>query len=69
MIRPRLSLVGLLRAIFALGLGLAALRFASSFWYLAMTLASLAALLAAILGVIFLRGRERAYWAGFALFG
>src|SRR5262249_32339246 len=49
--------------------GLAALRNANELWAGLMLLFTLEAVGAAILGVILTRGRERAWWLGFAFFG
>jgi putative exporter of polyketide antibiotics len=67
--RFRPSIAGLLGLILAVGLGLAALRGSSSFWYSLTVLGTLTVLLTSILGAIFRRGRSRAFCTGFALFG
>jgi hypothetical protein len=74
--RPHLSIAALLQIVLAFGLGLAALRGASSrtilvtsFWTLVTALALLATLLGAVLGAIFLDGRSRAFAVGFGAFG
>jgi hypothetical protein len=48
--------------------GLASLRNANDLWVGIWLLTALAAVGVAILGAAFLRSRERAWWAGFALF-
>jgi hypothetical protein len=48
--------------------GLAALKNASDAWAGAMLLFALAAVGAAIVGAVMMRGRERAWWAAFAFF-
>jgi hypothetical protein len=67
--RSQTSLVGVISAASLIGLGCAALRYASDSW--ADGLFSLALLLigVAILGSIYRRGERRAFWAGFAMFG
>jgi hypothetical protein len=69
MVRPRFTVADALKGILVLGLALAALRGESPIWGLATSLAALGALLAAILGLIYLRGKGRAFAGGFALFG
>ena len=48
---------------------LASLRSASVWWTAAASTLTLAFLLTGVLGSIFLKGPDRAYWSGFALFG
>ena len=55
--------------VFVAGVGLAALRNANEFWAGMMLLLALAAVGNAVLGGLFSRGRERAWWVGFAVFG
>ena len=52
-----------------IALGLTGARSASTFWTTAASTLTLALLLAAILGAWLLAGTDRAFWAGFALFG
>jgi hypothetical protein len=49
--------------------GLAALRNANALWATVMTMVALAFVCVAALWAIFRRGRERAWWLGFALLG
>ncbi len=49
--------------------GLAALRNASALWATVMMMIALAFVLVAALWAVLLRGRERAWWLGFAVFG
>jgi hypothetical protein len=65
----RISLATLLAVIAVLALGLAGIVSASSFWTVAAATVTLALLLSAILGACLLDGDDRAFWAGFALFG
>ena len=65
----RISILGLMGVVVAAGLGLAALRDANELWAGLVLLADLAAVGTALLGVVYRRGRERAWWLGFALFG
>src|SRR5947199_2177269 len=69
MIRSRLSLAALLGLVFVCGLGLAAMRSPTVFWTTAATTVTLGLLLTGVLGAWFLRGPDRGFWAGFALFG
>jgi hypothetical protein len=69
MVPRRLSLAALMGIVIVAGLGLASLRFATVLWTAAATTVTLALLLSAVLGSLFLRGYNRAYWVGFALFG
>ena len=66
---PRISIRILMAFIFVAGVGLAALRNANEFWAGMMLLLALAAVGIAVLGGLFSRGRERAWWVGFAVFG
>ena len=65
----RFSILGMMSFVLALGVALAALRNASELWADLLLLLDLAAVGTAILGVIFLRCKERAWWLGFGLFG
>jgi hypothetical protein len=68
--RPRrISLASLLGIVAVFGLGLAGLKSSTVLWTTAATTVTLALLLAAVLGAVLLRGPERAFWLGFALFG
>ena len=65
----RFSIRTLMSAIVVSAIGLAALRNASDLWAGIMLLVALAAVGVAVLGAIILRGRDRCWWLGFALFG
>ena len=69
MLRPRVSLSGLIGCVLVCGLGLAALRNASPTWAGSILLLTLGLLAVAVLGVIYCREERRAWWLGFALFG
>jgi len=64
----RFSIASLMAFVLIFGVGLAALRNASELWAGMMLLVALGVVGAAVLGAIILRGRERAWWSGFALF-
>jgi hypothetical protein len=64
----RLSIAGMLGIVAALALGMAALFSAASLWLSAAATLTLAIFLSAVLGAILLRGSERAFCLGFALF-
>src|SRR5690242_7812633 len=67
---PRsVTIAGLLGLVLVVGMGLAALKSSTVLWTTASTTLVLALLLTAVAGGIFLRGTDRAYWIGFALFG
>ena len=67
---PRgISIAGLSGLIILIGTGLAALRMATVVWTNVASTVVLALLLTAVAGAIFVRGPERAYWTGFAIFG
>jgi hypothetical protein len=65
----RISIRTTMAFVLVVAVGLAALRNANDLWAGSMLLAAMAATGAAILGAILSRGRERAWWLGFALFG
>jgi hypothetical protein len=65
----RLSILGMMGIVLACGVALAALRNASELWAGILLLIDLGAVGVALLGVIYLRGKERAWWLGFGLFG
>ncbi len=67
--RPRFSIRSIMAAVLFAAVGLAALRHASDLTASLVVSATLLALGVATLGAAFLRGRRRAYWAGFAAFG
>lgn len=66
---PRLSIARLLAYVAALGLGLASLRSGSLAWVASLLTACLVILTMALVAAICLRGRRRAFWAGFSLAG
>jgi hypothetical protein len=65
----RTSVRGLMALIVVCAVGLAALRNANALWAGMLPLAALAAVGVAVLGAVILRGKERDWWLGFALFG
>jgi hypothetical protein len=65
----RISVAGLLGLVAVIAIGIASLRFATVAWTTAATTVTVGVLLAAVLGVIYLRGAARAFCVGFALFG
>jgi hypothetical protein len=65
----RFPIAGLMGAVLAIALGLAALRNATETWAGATFLVTCAVLCLAIVGVVCRRDAERAWWLGFALFG
>jgi hypothetical protein len=69
MIGPRFSLANLLGIVAVIALGLTGLSSATTFWTSAAATVTLGLLLAALLGAVLLRGADRAFWLGFALFG
>jgi hypothetical protein len=67
---PRgISIAGLAGIVIVLGTGMAALKSASVLWTNAASTVVLALFLSAVVGAIYLRGADRAYWVGFAVFG
>jgi hypothetical protein len=67
--RPRLSIGSALTIIGILGVALAAFRDPSYLWANVTFSTAFAALVLAIVNVLYSRGARRAYWAGFALCG
>jgi hypothetical protein len=67
--RYRISLAGSLGIVAVVAMGLAGMRSASSLWTTAAATMTLVLLLAAVLAARLLDGIDRAFWAGFALFG
>ncbi|MBI3463731.1 MAG: hypothetical protein HY000_11845 [Planctomycetes bacterium] len=65
----RFSLRGLLVAVAFIAFACAAVRFATDFWADAMFTLMMTVLLAAVLGIVFRRGEQRAHWIGFCVFG
>lgn len=64
----RFSIRSLMVLIVTSAVGLAALRNANELWAGMLMLLTLAAVGVAILGAVIMRGRERAWWLGFAVF-
>ena len=67
--RFRISLASLLGIVAVIAMGLAGMVSASSLWTTAAATICLAVLLSAVLAARLLTGIDRAFWAGFALFG
>lgn len=67
--RPRVSIAGLMGAVAAAAVGLAALRFSTPGWSGSIYLLTRAILGLAILLALHRSGPSRAWWLGFALFG
>jgi hypothetical protein len=65
----RISIRTLMAFILVSAVGLAALRNANELWAGMMLLLALASVGVAILGAALMKGRERAWWLGFAVFG
>jgi hypothetical protein len=65
----RTSIAGLMGIVGVVALGMAAMRSATVLWTAAASTITLALLLTAVVGAIWLRGPDRAYWSGFATFG
>lgn len=69
MIRPRISIAGMMIVLVALGLVLSSLRFPSDGAAAAVLLVTQAILAVAVLAVVYSTQERRAFWLGFALFG
>lgn len=67
--RFRFTIAGLMSLVGFCAFAAAALRFANRLWSSLVVTALLAALGVALLGMIFSRGPQRAFWVGFGLFG
>src|SRR5262245_5156858 len=67
--RYRISLAGSLGIVAVIAMGLAGMRSASSLWTMAAATVTLALLLSAVIAARLLDGLDRAFWAGFAVFG
>lgn len=67
--RFRISIATALSGVLILARGLASIRVGSRPWMLAVVSATVIFKTAAIAGAIVARGRSRAFWVGFALFG
>jgi hypothetical protein len=65
----RISLASSLGIVAVIAMGLAGMVSASSLWTTAAATVCLAVLLSAVLASFLLTGIDRAFWAGFALFG
>lgn len=65
----RLTIAGMLWMVATVGVCFAALRSATAVWAGLMAVMILAALLSGAVAAVFSRGRERAFWLGFAAFG
>src|SRR6516165_8500643 len=65
----RSSIRTLMAYVFVTAVGLSAIRNANEFWATVLTIVALASVCGAVLGAILLRGRERAWWLGFAVLG
>ncbi len=65
----RFSLLMLLGIVALIAVNIAALRTGDWFWCRLLFTLTLTVHLAAILGAVYRRGSERAFWIGFALFG
>jgi hypothetical protein len=65
----RISIRTLMAFVLVSAVGLAALRNADELWAGMMLLLALASVGVAILGAALMKGRERAWWLGFAVFG
>ena len=64
----RISIRGVMAFVVVFAIGLAALRSANEIWGGVMLVVALAAVGVAVVGMIVMRGRERAWWLGFAVF-
>jgi hypothetical protein len=64
----RFSIRSLMAFVVVCAVGLAALRNANEQWARTMMLVALAAVGVAVVGAAIMRGRERAWWLGFAVF-
>src|SRR6516225_9358652 len=65
----RITIAGMLWGVAVIGFWLSSLRSTGRLWISAAAVVTLGLLLTAVLGAIFSRGPERAFWTGFALFG
>ncbi len=65
----RISIRTLMAFVLVSAVGLAALRNATELWAQVMLMTSFLAVGVAVLGASLMRGRERAWWLGFAVFG
>jgi hypothetical protein len=67
--RPRVTIAGMMTVVLILGVGFAALRYSTIYWASGVFTLVVLLLSVATLGSIACRGRARATWAGFAVFG
>lgn len=67
--RFQFTLLGLFGLLTAAALGCAALMHPTALWCSAVAIAVVTVLFAAVLGVVYRRGADRAFWVGFAVFG
>jgi hypothetical protein len=65
----RISIAGLLGIVAVMAIWLAGMRSASSLWTTSAATVTLTLLLTALLAAFLLSGTDRAFWAGFAVFG
>src|SRR5580704_16254064 len=65
----RFSLAGLMGLVIACGVGFAALSSNSPLWSDVVMTLVLGTLFTAVLGAVYRRKRDRAFWCGFLLFG
>jgi hypothetical protein len=65
----RFSIAGLMGAVLVAAVGLAALKNATETWAGAMLLLTCGTLALAVVGAIYRKGVQRAWWLGFSLFG
>jgi hypothetical protein len=63
------SMMGMLGLVAVVAVGCASLKYATVLWTSVAATVALGLLLAAVLGAVFLRGQDRGFAAGFALFG
>ena len=69
MVRPRISIAGMMILLVVLGLALTSLRFPSEGAAAVVLLVTQAILAVAVLAVVYSTQERRAFWLGFALFG
>ena len=67
--RLRFTLAQLMAVVFVIGIGFAALRHADWFWASATYHLAIMMVGTAVIGAVTRKGRSRATWAGFAVFG
>jgi hypothetical protein len=69
MSRPRHSIAQLMAVVIFVGIGFAALRNANVYWASATFTLAIVLIAATLVGAIVRKGRARATWTGFAVFG